>query len=447
MSYVFPEGVYTDVRIEHIFSTKLLYKFRELEECKEKSYSAAFIRVYDGSRWYYGSTSDISSIQNQIDSLSALADKNGDVLNTEVYSRLSQNKDEVMAYKGQEVSKISLDEKMDLLKSAMGVLEGGDHIKLWDAVYVDEYKVKEFYNSKGANLKFDYQRCAIKYGFQMASGERHLREAYQLCKYKFSELKDFEEGLKGFIKECREYLLNSEAVEPGIYTVILSPIVTGVFAHECFGHKSEADFMLGDEQMKKDWAIGKKVGNEYLTIVDTGTTLGQGYIPYDDEGNKASVTYLVKKGILSGRLHNAASAADLGEGVTGNARAISYEFEPIVRMTTTYIEKGNKPLEELIGEVKNGIFVKDIFHGSGMSTFTLAPSLAYYIKDGKIDKPVRIAVVTGNVFEALSNIDGLSDEAQYSTAGGTGGCGKMEQYPLPVDFGGPYIRVNNMTVQ
>jgi TldD protein len=81
-----------------------------------------------------------------------------------------------------------------------------------------------------------------------------------------------------------------------------------------------------------------------------------------------------------------------------------------------------------------------------MSTFTIAPSLAYYIKNGKIAEPVNISVVTGNVMETLNEIDGLSNETEIMSFI-LGGCGKMEQFPLPVGFGGPYVRVNNLNVQ
>ena len=89
---------------------------------------------------------------------------------------------------------------------------------------------------------------------------------------------------------------------------------------------------------------------------------------------------------------------------------------------------------------------RSIKHGSGLSTFTMAPSLAYRIKGGKIAEPLNIAVVTGNVFETLGEIDGLSDKLELLSFA-EGGCGKMEQWPLPVGFGGPYVRVKNMNVQ
>ena len=118
--------------------------------------------------------------------------------------------------------------------------------------------------------------------------------------------------------ELENFLLNARPVQAGVFPVILSPTAAGVFAHESFGHKSESDFMLGDENMKKEWTLGKKVGADILSIYDSGEEEGSGYVPFDDEGTRTQKTYLIKNGVLTGRLHSAATAADLEEEVTGN---------------------------------------------------------------------------------------------------------------------------------
>ena len=140
------------------------------------------------------------------------------------------------------------------------------------------------------------------------------------------------------------------------------------------------------------------------------------------------------------------TAAALDEGLTGNARAVDCTFEPIVRMTTTYIEGGDLDFDQLIAPIRKGYFIKTINHGSGMSTFTIAPSLSYEIVDGKLGRPVQISVITGSVFETLGLIDGLTKDVELLSFV-TGGCGKMEQGNLPVGFGGPYVRVSSMNVQ
>ena len=136
----------------------------------------------------------------------------------------------------------------------------------------------------------------------------------------------------------------------------------------------------------------------------------------------------------------------IDEGLTGNARAVSFEYEPIVRMTTTYIEAGTQTMEELVSSIEEGIYIDSIKHGSGMTTFTIAPNRAYMIRNGRIAEPVRISVITGNVMKTLHEIDGFSNEVELFSFP-LGGCGKMEQFPLSVGFGGPYIRVNGINVQ
>lgn len=444
--YKFPENLYTDVRIEDVFETNITFTLGKITEYKIRNYKAGFIRVFDGERWYYGSTSSLEQIQDEIEKLSKMAKPNEKIGENPIVKRFEVNSGEFFKFKDEDVSKISEEDKLNLLKDMFPVITANKYVKNWNARYVDCRKVKEFYSSKGSNLKFDIQRCGFSMGFSMAEGEKNFSEAYQIGTSSFGNLKNKNKEFKEHVDKSEKFLLNAKPIEKGKYTVILSPVAAGVFAHESFGHKSEADFMIGDETMKKEWAMGKKVGSDILTIVDDGNVLGSGYTPFDDEGSKAKKTYLIKDGVLEGRLHSGTTASMLEEELTGNSRSMNFEFEPIVRMTTTYIGSGNETKEELIGKVKHGIYVETIKHGSGMSTFTLAPSLAYMIRDGKIAEPVNISVVTGNVFETLSEIDGLSNEIELLSFV-MGGCGKMEQFPLPVGFGGPYVRVKNLNVQ
>lgn len=444
--YSFKEGFYTDVRIEEVFETNIAYTLGKMDESKVRRYKAAFIRVFDGNLWYYSATSDIDKIQQEIDNLYTSSKPNSEILNHPVVKAFETHNDNCLRYSENSNTNISKSEKENLLKSFFPVIENYSAIKMWRAIYIDSKKIITLYSSKGTSLSFDMQRTGYSIRISMADGEKKLSEAYQQASDSFMSLKRDIELLRAYINKCEKFMLNAAPISPGKYTVILSPLAAGVFAHESFGHKSESDFMVGDETMKKEWALGKKVGSEILSIVDSGLEPGSGYIPYDDEGTKGRETYLIRNGILTGRLHSTSTAALLNETVTGNARAVNFEYEPIVRMTTTYIKPGDKTFEELISEVQDGFLIETIKHGSGLSTFTIAPSLAYSIKNGKISEPVNISVISGTVFETLSEIDGVSDKLELLSFV-TGGCGKMEQYPLPVGFGGPYVRVRNMVVQ
>lgn len=445
--YHFPKGFYGDVRIEDRFTTSVSYRDGALEESKQTSVKKAFIRVFDGEMWYYTSTYKTDDLQSEIDALCAGGTPNPDIEKHEAVKRFQVNKGSFLRFMGDCVKDVPLEKKHALLKEKFGVLKDtSKYVKMYVARYKDRYSKFEFYSSKGAELEYDFQVSGVSLAFSMANDKDTFENAVQSGKAKFSDVKLSDEEVAAAIKEGENFLLHAEAVTAGCYPVILAPVVAGVFAHESFGHKSEADFMTGDETMKKEWVLGKKVGADILSISDSGLDFGAGYVPFDDEGTCAGKTYLIKNGVLTGRLHSVTTATDLGEELTGNARAVSCDFEPIVRMTNTVIGAGDKSKEELFAGVKHGYFIKDLKHGSGMSTFTIAPSLAYEIVDGKITKPVKIAVISGSVFETLNLIDGLSDRVEeFSFV--TGGCGKMEQFPLPVGFGGPYVSVSKMNVQ
>lgn len=440
----FRQGYYADVRIEDRFTTSIRYRNGQLEESRSSSVKKAFIRVYDGNMWYYASTYKINDIQSELDALYAAASRNYGVYLDPAIQRLEVHNKIKMRFAENSVKDVPMEAKHALLRDRFSAL-AGEHVKMSTALYADRYSVYEFYSSKGSHIRYDYQLCGAVFAASFGDGDKIFDNRRQFTADVFSDISATDEEVSAMVAEGENFLLNAKPVTPGEYPVILSPEVAGVFAHESFGHKSEADFMLGDETMRREWEIGKKVGADILSITDSGLNPGSGYVPYDDEGTAARKTYLIRNGLLSGRLHSAVTAADLGEELTGNARAINCDFEPIVRMTSTVIEAGKSSVEELFAGVKHGYFIKSYKHGSGMSTFTIAPSLAYEIVDGKIGDPVKIAVITGNVFETLNLIDGLSDKVEIFSSV-TGGCGKMEQSPLNVSFGGPYVRVAKMNV-
>ncbi|SSC13958.1 Peptidase U62 modulator of DNA gyrase [Mesotoga infera] len=443
----FPKGLYSDVRIEDVFKTDISVTLDRLDNMKEQRYKAAFIRVFDGRRWYYSSTTDIESIQRELERLACLSNPDPNIDNNKVVETFEINKGSFLNFgDSKDISRMALKGKMDLLSQYFPHLKESEPIKFWRGQYIDQRVVKSFYSSKGSALEFDYQRVGFRLSYQMALGEEKFMDRYDLAGNDISLLKDRGHEVQEKIKSSEHFLKNATTVKPGKYTVVLSPEAAGVFAHESFGHKSEADFMLGDETMMREWSIGKKVGSDNLSIIDDGNHAGVGFVSFDDEGTRARETYLIKEGYLAGRLHSVETAALLGERPTGNARAVNFEYEPIVRMTTTYISPGELTFDELLEGIETGIYVSSLNHGSGMSTFTLAPNQAFMIRNGRIAEPVRISVISGSVFQTLNEIEGITKESKILSFS-LGGCGKMEQYSLPVGFGGPYVRVRSLNVQ
>lgn len=445
INVIFPKDVYADVRIENTFRIWLCNHDHELEDDGDYSSTGIMIRVFDGNMWYTASTNDVEDIQMQLDGLAALATPNPQIFEHPVIQRLEVHQDSILQYQGEEdLRKVTREEWKELVDHYVEecVDSSIPELATWMVRASAEHRTRQFYSSKGASITWDEQYCDLTcvYVFNVDGKPMYGYKSY---------MSRFPEGLKGHeaevIQERDRYLsFAKEAldIEPGEYTCVLSPLVTAMFTHESFGHKSEADFMLNDKTLQEEWILGKKVSNEKVSICDSGDMPNHGYVPYDDEGSKAKPTWLIRDGILTGRLHNAKSAATLGEELTGNCRAQNYCCEPVVRMTNTFMQAGDEKPDDLIKTVKDGIYVYGVTNGTGMSTFVMNPDICYRIKDGKICEPVKVHMITGNVFQTMFDIDGVGSDFEIFDSFL---CGKMGQ-TVNVSAGGPSIRVRKLSL-
>lgn len=438
---------YWDVRVESTQKTEINYEDYEILACSTMPSLGAFIRVYQNGMWFYASTTDLESLSEQILELSRMANNLKNTTNEQQLKPFNDkaSEDHLIQFKDTRLDLVSVMDKKALCESYFNITKGFEALKSVKFNYTDEYKVKSFRSSTDVKFSYDFNQCGLSISYSVVEGENRFDDRTNLYGSQLNDLKNLNGQIKQTIEESHLFI-DAKAIDAGEYSVVMDSEVVGVFAHESFGHKSEADFMLGDEEAKQNWQIGKRVGSDCLSIVDHGAEIGtSGYCPIDDEGFKTQKTYLIKNGILSGRLHSQYTSQVLNEAPTGNGRAMNFEFEPIVRMTNTYVEAGDLSFEDLIAKVKLGIYAKDINHGSGLSTFTIAPRKCYMIRDGKVAEPVRVSVMSGTVFETLNLIEGCSRGLNIVSSA-FGGCGKMEQSPLPVGFGGSKVLVRKMII-
>ena len=444
MKYNFPENLYTEVRIEDWYQAWFNMRNDFVEGNGEVYLKGAKIRVFDGKMWYTSTTNDLDSIQEEIDNLAKIAKPNPNILKNKIVKNFAVNKAEILKFQGDDnVRKISKEQRESICKNYKEKCTDKSVPEIKNT-YVGvrcNSTIKSIYTSKGTEIVQDYQRCSLNFGHDLSVNGGTFWTGKQFHEFSYEKLLGREEEITKELKRGIEFARTAVPVEPGDYTCVLAPTVTSVFTHESFGHKSEADFMLNDKTLQDEWVMGKKVGNEKVTIIDEGDELRHGYCPYDDEGNKKQLVYLMKDGILTGRLHDAKSAAILKEKPTGNARAQNFYNNPIVRMTNTYMAAGTDNPDDIIAGVKDGIYVYDWNYGTGNSTFTIQPQKCYKICDGKIAEPLRVNVVTGSVFQTLFDIDAVGTDLEFFS----GTCGKNGQ-SMPTATGGPTIRVKKLTI-
>ena len=139
-------------------------------------------------------------------------------------------------------------------------------------------------------------------------------------------------------------LLEAHPVKEEKSTIIMNPDFVSLLTHEILGHPSEADRVLGKEMA---WAggawwknkIGHKIGSDTLTVFDDPTIQESlGWYYYDDEGVETKKTTLVEEGILKNHMQNRETSLEFDSQPTGNMRATSYRFMPLIRMACTCIQ-------------------------------------------------------------------------------------------------------------
>ena len=113
-------------------------------------------------------------------------------------------------------------------------------------------------------------------------------------------------------------------------------------------------------------------------------------------------------------------------------------------MTNTAIENGSTSFEDMIKDIKFGVYACDMYGGqTALENFSFSSAYAYMIRDGQIAEMVKDVILAGNLFTTLMNIDAIGNDFKWLEAGGS--CGKG-QSGLPVAFGAPHIRIQNVVI-
>ena len=283
--------------------------------------------------------------------------------------------------------------------------------------------------SEGMVLVIAAKDGEVKFGYDSVSG----REGPEI----FDKLGEKVEKVAGIAEE----LLEAGRIEPGEYEIIVSPEVSGLIAHEAFGHGVEMDMFVKNRALGADY-LGQRVGSELCTMHE-GALCAEDVSAYafDDEGTLAGDVTEIDRGILKTGVCDALSALRLGVRPTGNGKRENFEHKVYTRMTNTVFESGDSTLEEMIASVKYGYLLAGM--QSGMEDpkhwgIQCIIDRGYEIRDGALTgKVVSPIVMTGYVPDLLGSISMLSRDHELF---GSGGCGKGHKEWVKVSDGGPYMK-------
>ena len=253
-------------------------------------------------------------------------------------------------------------------------------------------------------------------------------------------LKKFKEHAPGVL-DIAIRLLKAKPVVPGKYTIITDPSISGLIAHEAFGHGVEMDMFVKNRAKAVDY-VGKYVASPLVNMYDgAASCLSAASYFFDDDGVEAQKTQIIRDGILQRGISDSLSAMELGSEPTGNGRRQDFSRKVYTRMTNTWFAPGKDKYEDMIKSVKKGYLLCQTNNGMEDPKNWQIQCTASYgleIKDGKFTgEMIAPVVISGYVIDLLNSISMVSDEL---TIHGSGMCGKGHKEWVYVSDGGPYLK-------
>ena len=434
---------YLEIRLQQSETTSISFRGSRLDAVNRSFSLAGGIRACHKGGWSFVTFNGLSELDDRIAEAISQAYLVG--RETTELAEIDPVGDKVSVKLGRDPRGISLQEKRELVERYNKLLLDFDpRIQTTNVSYTDRFSVTYFVNSQGSCITQERLDINGRFG-AIATNNGTVRQGFESINSRsdYNALIGIEDRVKGAAERAIRQL-EARSVKGGQYTVVLDPYLAGVFIHEAFGHLSEADFVYENPRMQELLQLGKPMAIEQLNVIDDATIPDlPGSILYDDEGVPAQRKYLIKNGILTRRLHNRETAGKLKEAPTGNARALNATHPPIVRMTNTAIEAGDRAFEDMIGDIDEGVYAVRMLGGqTNGEMFTFAAAEGYMIRGGQLAEPVSDVTLTGNVFQTLKDIEAIGNDLTYTN----GGCGKNGQMPLPVSVGGPHVRIRDVVV-
>jgi predicted Zn-dependent protease len=273
--------------------------------------------------------------------------------------------------------------------------------------------------------------------------------------------------LSGLVETAHK-LEHAERIQPGRYRIITGPDVTGVIAHEAFGHTQEGDTCrLGRSCAPGLRKGGTSIGNEQASIVNNAGLFAMGATPwgvngthfFDDEGFIARPQLILDRGRLSSPMNDLMSSivGDINGPAPrqSNGKRESWKRPLMPRQTNTYFTAGDKTLDQLVELCGDG-YIAEHAHGGmedpkGMG-LTAGTEYLEEVKAGRRTGRLFLGPQGGHVElsdpvpRLLNSILAKSSISADDAEPGPGepvnkwgGCGKYHKELVEAGCGGPWI--------
>ncbi len=238
-------------------------------------------------------------------------------------------------------------------------------------------------------------------------------------------------------------LLDAERIPPGEYTIVTDPSISGVIAHECFGHGVELDLFPKGRARAARYLNQQVAAPSVQMFDDPGRPHAIGSYYFDDEGELARPTQILKDGVFVRPISDFASATYTPGVHTANGRRQDFSRKVFARMSNTFFSSdptGPAPAE-LIAGVERGLYLRQAESGMEDPMGWGIQVTAHYGEEivngqltGRLFAPIG---VTGYVPDLLQSVDGVGSDFDLFA----GVCGKGHKEYVVTSCGGPHMRM------
>ena len=343
-------------------------------------------------------------------------------------------------YRPSDFEEFSEEEMLSFCTDLMKKLLAADEHVANAMVFLSPYTVDKLFISRNRELDQHYGWCNGMMMLVYNDGRMVMPRADANS----NKLRDVMDRLPalcdGLLRKARG-LAKATPIEPGVYDIITDSSITGLIAHEAFGHGVEMDQFVKDRALAKQY-MGKYVASPISNMRDgAAATLSAASYFFDDDGVIAHDTQIIRDGILVSGLCDLTSACELGVEPTGNGRRESFKRKAYTRMTNTFFDCGTDRLEDMIASVKHGYMLFETNNGmEDPKNWQIQCTAEYGIEivDGHLtDHYVSPVVISGSVPDLLKSISMISNECEVH---GSGSCGKGYKEWVRVSDGGPVLK-------
>ncbi len=397
------------------------------------------VKVYDGKGYLEYSFNDLNS-----ESIDEIASK---ICNFEikedkrVEAKMLEDNPMVKEFSRNDEKSMTIEDILSKLSQAKEeCLTKDEHIINAVAMY-DGFTVTKMFITKNRDLEQQYHWCN-SYLVVASRKDNNIKSARSVAGN--VNTKDAIDEILTKVDETCDLsiaLLDALPIVPGEYDVITDPSITGLIAHEAFGHGVEMDMIVKNRAKSKDY-MNEYVASSIVSMHD-GAAAGLSVASYffDDDGILAHDTEIIRDGVLITGMSDALSAMQLGTIPTGNGRRENFTHKAYTRMTNTFFVPGTDKLEDMIASIDYGFYLCETSNGMEDPKNWQIQCVCEYAKEikngkftGRIFSPV---ILSGYVLDLLKSITMVSDAFKLE---GSGFCGKGYKEWVRVSDGGPHLK-------